>query len=91
MYLVRDSLEEKDRTAWMVEIEMEVLFETEQVRNGLPRTRKNLRLEEGNSRVMLRSLKEEMTCLSCGFWVLEMVRSALKTWYKKAELENRDG
>lgn len=77
----------------MVEIEIGVRFETEQVRNGLPRTRKNRRLEEGYSRVMLRSLNAEITCLSrgFGFWVFEMVRSALKTWYKKEELEKRDG
>jgi hypothetical protein len=84
VYLVRAAFDENERMAWMVDIEMAVLPETEQVRNGLPRTRKNLMLEEGMSRVTLRSLWEEIKCvfLASG-WVFseaEMVRSALKIW-----------
>ena len=46
----------------MVEIEIAVPPppETEHVRNGLPLTRKNLKFEEGKSKVTLRSLKEEI-------------------------------
>lgn len=92
MCLVRASFEENERMAWIVEMESEVCFETEQVRNGLPRTRWNRRLEEGKSRVTLRSSKAEMTWVSgWGFWVLEMVRSAVKAWYVKEGVENRDG
>lgn len=39
----------------MVEIEIAVPPETEKVRNGLPLTRKNRRLEAGRSKVTLRS------------------------------------
>lgn len=80
VYFVPELFDENDRIAWMVEIEIAVPLETEQVRNGLPRTRKNLRLEEGMSKVTLRSLKEEITWLFCEpglvFPVAEMVRSA---------------
>lgn len=60
MYLVDELFTVSDKTAWIVEIVIEVLPETEQVMKGLPLTRKNLRLEEGKSRVTLRSLKEEI-------------------------------
>ncbi|KAM1429167.1 hypothetical protein ACFX2I_045394 [Malus domestica] len=60
VYLVFEPFDEHERIAWMVEIEREVELETEQVMNGLPRTRKKLRLEEGKSNVTLRSLKEEI-------------------------------
>lgn len=84
MYLVRAVFEENEIMAWMVDIEIGVRPETAQVRNGLPRTRKNLRLEEGRSRVTLRSLKEEITCVFCEsgrvFSKAVMVRSALKVW-----------
>jgi hypothetical protein len=63
VYLVRVVFDENERMVWMVDIEMVVSPETEQVRNGLPRTRKNLRLEEGKSRVTLRSLEEEIVCI----------------------------
>ena len=84
VYLVRAVFDENERMVWMVDIEMAVSPETEQVRNGLPRTRKNLKLEKGKSRVTLRSLWEEIMCvfLASG-WVfskVEMVRSALKIW-----------
>ncbi|KAM1767405.1 hypothetical protein ACFX12_045497 [Malus domestica] len=77
----------------MVEIEREVALETEHVMNGLPRTRKKLRLEEGKSNVTLRSLKEEILWGrgESGFWVAEMARSAVKIWCVKAEVEERDG
>jgi hypothetical protein len=84
VYLVRAVFDENERMAWMVDIEMTVPPETEQVRNGLPWTRKNLRLEEGNSKVTLRSPWEEIMCvfLASG-WVFseaEMLRSSLKIW-----------
>lgn len=95
MYLVCELLDENERIAWMVEIEISVLAEAVQVRKGLPRTRKNRRFDEGMSRVRLRSLKEEITWGFCEsgavFSAAETVRSALKIWYKKAELEKRDG
>jgi hypothetical protein len=82
VYLVRAVFDENERMAWMVDIEMAVSPETEQVRNGLPRTRKNLRFEEGKSRVTLRSLEEEIVCIFwASGWVFseaEMVRSGLK-------------
>jgi len=58
VYFVDEVLPESDKTAWIVEIVMEEL--TEKVMKGLPLTRKNLRLEEGKSRVTPRSLKEEI-------------------------------
>lgn len=95
MYFVRELFEENDRMAWMVEIEISVLVATEQVRNGLPRTRKKRRLEEGRSKVRLRSLKEEIIWFFCELGLVfseaEMVRSGLKIWYKKEELAKRDG
>lgn len=77
----------------MVEIESSVRLETEQVTKGLPRTRKKRRLEEGKSRVTLRSLNEEILCVSweLEFCEAEMVRSSMKIWYRKAELKKRDG
>ena len=72
-------------------MERAVWAETAQVRKGLPRTRKKRRLEEGRSRVTLRSLKEDTMWRLCeSAWVLseaEMVRSALKIWWVKTELE----
>jgi hypothetical protein len=47
VYLVRAVFDENERMAWMVDIEIAMPPETEQVRNGLPRMRKNLKLEEG--------------------------------------------
>lgn len=58
MYFVDEVFPERDKTAWIVEIVIEEL--TEQVMKGLPLTRKNLRLDEGKSRVTPRSLKEEI-------------------------------
>ena len=60
MYFVDELFPENDKTAWIVEIVIEEVPETEQVMKGLPLTRKNLRLEEGKSRVTPRSLKDEM-------------------------------
>lgn len=82
MYLVIELFDEKDRIPWMVEIEIAVPPETEQVRNGLPLTRKNRRLEAGRSKVTLRSSYEETTWFLCEFGLVfseaEMVRSATK-------------
>ena len=61
--LVRELLEENERMTWVVVMERDVGVFTDAVRNGLPLTRKNFRLEEGMSKVTLRSLKEEITCL----------------------------
>ena len=47
VYLVREALEEKPIIAWTVEIESATLPITLQVKNGLPLTRKNLKLLEG--------------------------------------------
>ena len=63
VYLVLALFEEKERIAWMVDMEIAVPPETEHVRNGLPLTRKNLKLEEGKSKVTLRSLREEIKCV----------------------------
>ena len=59
VYFVDKLLPEKDTNSWLVEIVI-VLHETENVINGLPLTRKNLRLEEGKSRLTPRSLNEEI-------------------------------
>ena len=84
MYLVRAAFDENERMAWMVDIKTAVPPEMEQVRNGLTRTRKNLMLEEGNSRVTLRSQWEEIKCvLLASRWVLsgaEILRLGLKIW-----------
>lgn len=63
--LVRELLDENDIMAWMVVMESGVGVFTDAVTKGLPLTRKNLRLEEGMSKVTLRSLKEEITCFPC--------------------------
>ena len=70
VYLVRAVFDENERMVWMVDIEIAMLLETEQVKNGLPRMGKNLRMEEGKSRVTLRSLEEEIVCIfSATGWV----------------------
>lgn len=56
MNLVRESFEEKKMMSWMVDMERWVSCVTEKVTKGLPLTRKNLRLEDGMSKVTLRSL-----------------------------------
>jgi hypothetical protein len=90
--LVRESFEENETISWTVEMERGVGFVTEKVKKGLPLTRKNLKFEEGMSKVTLRSLKEEITCFSFPFGRVEdMVRSGWKTWLMTAELENRLG
>lgn len=70
--------------ACIVEIDSAVLLETEKVRYGLPLTKKNRRFEEGRSRMIPRSLKEEITwgLLESG-WVVseaEMVKSKVGIW-----------
>jgi hypothetical protein len=55
---------------------------TENVKKGLPLTRKNLKFEEGRSKVTLRSLKEDI------LWVFPLKDEAvliavLKNWGKK--------
>jgi hypothetical protein len=53
---VRESLQEKERMSWIVVIERGVGCVTENVEKGLPLTRKNLKFDEGISKVTLRSL-----------------------------------
>ena len=98
--LVNASFAETERIAWMVEIatlESPCLSfsEIEHVTKGLPRTRKARRFEAGMSRVRLRSLNAETTWflggVRAGFGAAEIERSALKTWYMKAEVLKRDG
>jgi len=55
------SLEDKESMACTVVIERDVEDVTEAVIKGLPLERKNLRLEEGMSKVRPRSLWDEMT------------------------------
>jgi len=94
--LVRELLDESERMACMVVMESDVGHVTEAVTKGLPLTRKKLRFEEGMSKVTLRSLKEEMTCLACKPGVVlvsveEMVMSGLKSCAMKEELKLREG
>jgi hypothetical protein len=90
--LVRESFEENETISWTVEMERGVGLVTEKVKKGLPLTRKNLKFEDGISNVTLRSLKEEIICLSLLFLCVEdMVRSGWKTWLMTVELENRLG
>lgn len=94
--LVRELLDESERMACMVVMESGVGHVTDAVTKGLPLTRKNLRFEEGMSKVTLRSLKEEITCFGCepGLVLLseeEMVMSGLKTCDMKEELKVREG
>jgi hypothetical protein len=53
---VSELLEENERMAWIVEMVISVLPVIEQVKKGLPLTRKNRKFEEGISKVTLRSL-----------------------------------
>ena len=62
VYLVLlSSLEDKETMVWTVVIERDVGDVTEAVIKGLPLERKNLRLEEGMSKVTLRSLYDEIS------------------------------
>lgn len=73
--LVREGFEEKERMAWIVEMERRVEARVERVMNGEPRTRKKRR-DGWMSSVRLRSLNEEMVW--CWDWdgdEEEMVRS----------------
>lgn len=78
---VSEGLDVRERMAWTVEMERGVVLRVVKVRKGLPLTRKKRRFG-GMSKVRLRSLKEEMTCLEEeeedeG---VEMVRSDVKVW-----------
>lgn len=95
MCLVRELFDENERMECIVVMESGVRPVVDAVTKGLPLTRKNLRLEEGMSNVTLRSLKEEITCLSCESWLVlleeEMVISGLKACVMKEELEVEEG
>ena len=68
VYLVLlSSLEDKETMVCTVVMERDVGDVTETVRKGLPLERKNLRLEEGMSKVTPRSLYDEIT------WFCEVV------------------
>lgn len=99
MCLVRESAEQNETMAWMVEMERRVVLRVMvlKVKKGLPRTRKNRRLLEGRSKVTLRSLKAEILCrvleIADGLVLFKevMVRSGTKTWPTIDELDKRDG
>lgn len=94
--LVRDLLDESERMECVVVMKSGVGQVTDPVTKGHPLTRKNLRFEEGISKVTLRSLKEEITCFVFEPGVVlhseeAIVISGLKTCVMKEELKVIEG